>query len=546
MVETTVDLNATLREAIAAHQSGRLAEAAALYRTIHDALPDHFEILNCLAAVEAQQGAFGEAERLSRRAVTINPRSAPAHLTRGNILQSLGRLEEALAAYDQALALMPALAEAHSNRGAVLKKLARLDQALTAYDQALALRPDYVDALSNRGVVLRELKRLDEALASYDRALAIAPRDAEVLTNRGALLRELGRADEALASHERALVLEPESATAARNRFKALQSGLGDTDAILAAARVSAHHRVREKYPADPERHPLLISRYRLKHDLEQTAYLIANGHEFDGVRAAHAALAQLAGALPRDGDGPVTLSSEDAALLAPFNQALYAPEPPALRHCLHPNTDWAAIEAEYFSRQPELVVFDNFLSEPCLRALREFCLASTIWKTDYVHGYVGAFSSEGFISALHLNIAHELRQKMPRIFGGLGLEYLWAFKYDSQLGRGINIHADPAKVNLNFWITPDDAVLDPNSGGMKVYDVPSPSDWPFLKYNHNDQAPAIYEFLTRHGAQCRTVPYRCNRAVLFNSALFHETDEIHFKEGYENRRINMTYLFDR
>jgi hypothetical protein len=39
-------------------------------------------------------------------------------------------------------------------------------------------------------------------------------------------------------------------------------------------------------------------------------------------------------------------------------------------------------------------------------------------------------------------------------------------------------------------------------------------------------------------------IPYRGNRAVLFNSALFHETDAINFKEGYENRRVNMTYLF--
>jgi hypothetical protein len=41
-------------------------------------------------------------------------------------------------------------------------------------------------------------------------------------------------------------------------------------------------------------------------------------------------------------------------------------------------------------------------------------------------------------------------------------------------------------------------------------------------------------------------IAYRCNRAVLFNSALFHETDRIAFKDVYEGRRINMTYLFGR
>ena len=36
------------------------------------------------------------------------------------------------------------------------------------------------------------------------------------------------------------------------------------------------------------------------------------------------------------------------------------------------------------------------------------------------------------------------------------------------------------------------------------------------------------------------------NRAVVFNSNLFHETNSYEFKEGYENRRINVTLLFDR
>jgi hypothetical protein len=40
------------------------------------------------------------------------------------------------------------------------------------------------------------------------------------------------------------------------------------------------------------------------------------------------------------------------------------------------------------------------------------------------------------------------------------------------------------------------------------------------------------------------TVPHRQNRAVLFDSALFHHTDVFKFKKGYENRRINLTILY--
>jgi hypothetical protein len=42
------------------------------------------------------------------------------------------------------------------------------------------------------------------------------------------------------------------------------------------------------------------------------------------------------------------------------------------------------------------------------------------------------------------------------------------------------------------------------------------------------------------------TVPHRENRVVIFNSTLFHETDRVEFREGYENRRINVTLLFGK
>ena len=42
------------------------------------------------------------------------------------------------------------------------------------------------------------------------------------------------------------------------------------------------------------------------------------------------------------------------------------------------------------------------------------------------------------------------------------------------------------------------------------------------------------------------TIPYRQNRIVVFDSALYHKTDSFRFREGYENRRINLTLLFGK
>jgi len=76
----------------------------------------------------------------------------------------------------------------------------------------------------------------------------------------------------------------------------------------------------------------------------------------------------------------------------------------------------------------------------------------------------------------------------------------------------------------------------------LRVYDTPAPKDWTFQKYNVN--AEEIYKFLKKNKANCTNIPYKFNRAVLFNSAYFHETDKINFKDVYEARRINITYLF--
>ena len=51
----------------------------------------------------------------------------------------------------------------------------------------------------------------------------------------------------------------------------------------------------------------------------------------------------------------------------------------------------------------------------------------------------------------MHLQIAVELKQKLPKLFGKHNLDKFWGFKYDSTLGEGIGIHADFALINLNF-----------------------------------------------------------------------------------------------
>ena len=107
-----------------------------------------------------------------------------------------------------------------------------------------------------------------------------------------------------------------------------------------------------------------------------------------------------------------------------------------------------------------------------------------------------------------------------------------------------MTLHAEAAALQGNFRITSDDANLNPDGGGLVVWDKEAPREWDFKTYNSDKNRGKIYEWLKEQRAQEIKIPYRANRAVLFNSDLFHETDDIAFKEGLPNRRINITLLY--
>ena len=86
------------------------------------------------------------------------------------MLSSLGRQNEAVAAFDRTLAIRPT-ASAWTNRGVALKALGRAADAVDSFDSALALDMAFPAALYNRGIALLELGRFADALAAFDQLL---------------------------------------------------------------------------------------------------------------------------------------------------------------------------------------------------------------------------------------------------------------------------------------------------------------------------------------------------------------------------------------
>jgi tetratricopeptide (TPR) repeat protein len=209
----------------------------------------------------------------------------------------------------------------------------------------------------------------------------------------------------------------------------------------------------------------------------------------------------------------------------------------------LNPDVNYGQIQEAFLTGGQKIQVIDDFLTPAALEQVQKFCLESTVWRHPYQFGYMGAFPEDGFASISLFAIAEELQEALGDALAGHRLWQWWGFAYDAKL-PGTDIHADDADVTLNLWITPDSANLDPSTGGIIVWNQRAPEDWSFDDYNSGGDR--VREFLQSQNAEPTVVPYRANRAVLFEGHLFHQTDGFTFASGFTNRRRNLTFLFQR
>lgn len=320
------------------------------------------------------------------------------------------------------------------------------------------------------------------------------------------------------------------------------------------AARYAALCRGTRWYPVRRARDPRLpasvpwspiLTPSKLAHDIEQLAYLRDRGilaDETAPIIDRYEALLDTLRPLGEDARVPLVGVARDTVGHV-YNRLLYVRATPRVERALSASWDAASVEQQYLDGRPSVVVVDDFLSRDAIESLRLFCLESTIWSTNrYDHGRLGSFFRDGFNCPLLIQIAEELRAAFPRVIGMRHpVTQLWGYKY-ATTQPCLPPHADFAAVNVNFWITPDEANLEPGSGGLVLYDVEAPEDWDFPSYNRNSDK--IRTLLAARGARATQIPYRYNRAVIFHSDLFHTTPALRFRSGYENRRINTTVLF--
>jgi predicted O-linked N-acetylglucosamine transferase (SPINDLY family) len=196
-------LIALLRQGVALHQAGRLAEAEACYRQILAVRRDLPDALNLLGTLRHQQGHHDEAARLIERALkgADNP---SFHNNLGQVRLALGEPGRAADAFRRTLRTMPG----HLGARVGLARAA----GGGAWRPALLFDPADADGWLGLGAWHLGADRLGEAEQVWRRAFAIAPTRADVLGNLGNLGHLLARSRDGERALGAALLLAPERA----------------------------------------------------------------------------------------------------------------------------------------------------------------------------------------------------------------------------------------------------------------------------------------------------------------------------------------------
>jgi len=206
---------ALVGQAVPLHQSGRLAEAEALYRQALAAQPRQPDALHLLGMIACQTGRLADAADLIGQAMAARRDVPDYHANLAYALQALGRFAEAERAARNALRLRRPFPEAANTLGNALNAQGKAMEAADAYRAALRARPDYAEAEGNLGAVLHSQGRSAEAEPLLRHALAANPFLHEARAALGLALLDLGRSEEGEAALHAVLAHRPDHAPAA-------------------------------------------------------------------------------------------------------------------------------------------------------------------------------------------------------------------------------------------------------------------------------------------------------------------------------------------
>jgi predicted TPR repeat methyltransferase len=156
-------LEDVLRNAVIAHQAGRLMEAEDGYRRVLRERPSHSYALYSLSLLQFHRGEIEKALQSAQAALADGAGSGRMWNTLGSMFVAARRPGEARDAYRRATEVEPAMTEAWYNLGICLRNEGAYDLAIGCLREALARTPPFGGAYEALAMLLYELGRSQEA-----------------------------------------------------------------------------------------------------------------------------------------------------------------------------------------------------------------------------------------------------------------------------------------------------------------------------------------------------------------------------------------------
>lgn len=151
-------------------------------------------------------------EAVMRRRLEKYPADFLAHYNLGALLQAGGKLDEAIASYNQALKVEPDNPTARNSLAAAFLMNDRVSDAIEQLRQTLRIDPSYWNAHYNLARALAATGNLSEAVTEYNIFLRAKPNDAPAQAGLGTIYFKQRKFPEALTYFRQAAALDPTSA----------------------------------------------------------------------------------------------------------------------------------------------------------------------------------------------------------------------------------------------------------------------------------------------------------------------------------------------
>ncbi|MDX1918754.1 MAG: tetratricopeptide repeat protein [Candidatus Caenarcaniphilales bacterium] len=176
------------------------------------------------ASQKAQAKNLSEALQELNSAINLNPDYSDAYFLRAEVLDNLGRQEEALGDYKTLTELTPDDPLVYFNRAVVrdrgkdLLSSADVIASLKDYDRAIQLNPSFTEAYFNRALLKDKIGDQQGSAEDFKYALSLNPALEDPFMTKGYKEYHSQNFQEAIEYYTKAIKLDPSNALAYRNR----------------------------------------------------------------------------------------------------------------------------------------------------------------------------------------------------------------------------------------------------------------------------------------------------------------------------------------